>query len=98
FVLPSVSEPFGIVPLEAMAFGAATIVSKQSGVAEVVNNVFKVNFWDVDRIADTIVGLLDDPVKRQKIAEAGQKEVFAMGWNNAARNLKRSYEEILCSM
>ncbi len=98
FVLPSVSEPFGIAPLEAMAFGSVAIVSKQSGVAEVVKNAFVVDFWDVEKTTDIIVELLEEPAKREKIAKAGQKEVMAIGWRDAATRLHESYRKALCSI
>lgn len=93
FVLPSVSEPFGIVPLEAMAFGAAAIVSKQSGVSEVIENVYKVDFWDIDKTAGIITELLSDPKKLEDIAERGRSEVIAIGWHKAAEELKLIYGE-----
>jgi len=95
FVMPSVSEPFGIVPLEAMAFGAVTIISKQSGVSEVVKNAFKVDFWDIDKTVDIIVDLLSHPEKRREIAEAGRHEVLEIGWNEAALKLNEVYRELV---
>lgn len=96
FVLPSVSEPFGIVPLEAMAFGAVAILSKQSGVSEVVNNVFKIDFWDIDKTVDTIVHLLENPQVRERYAKAGQAEAFAIGWQKAADEVFNIYRELQC--
>lgn len=97
YLLTSVSEPFGIAPLEAMAFGAASIISKQSGVSEVINNAYKVDFWDVERTADIIVNLLENPNHREAFARAGQDEVFAMRWKEAAQKTKHIYEGVLCS-
>jgi len=96
YVLPSVSEPFGIAPLEAMAYGAVAIVSKQSGVSEVVKYAYKVDFWDVDKTADIIVELLNDPEMRMRVAAEGRQEAMAMGWQEAATKLVPLYEETLC--
>lgn len=96
FVLPSVSEPFGIAPLEAMAYGAVAIVSKQSGVSEVINNAYKVDFWDVNKISEIILRLLENPEELNKMALAGRKEVLAIGWKEAAEKTRRVYEETLC--
>ena len=93
FVMPSVSEPFGIVPLEAMAFGSLAILSKQSGVSEVVENAFKVDFWDVDKTADIIVRMLENPDEMRRIAMAGKEEVLAIGWKKAAQELVSVYRE-----
>lgn len=98
FIMPSVSEPFGIVPLEAMAFGAVAIVSKQSGVSEVVKNVFKIDFWDVDKTVDVMLDLLENPEKMKEMAEAGRREVLAIGWQKAAEETTKIYEAIRCSI
>jgi len=75
YVLSSVSEPFGIAPLEAMSYGLATIISKQSGVAEVINNAIKIDFWDVKLLAEQIIRLIEDPAykKRPRTKKAGMK-------------------------
>jgi glycogen(starch) synthase len=96
-LLPSVSEPFGIVPLEAMARGAVAIVSKQSGVAEVITSAYKIDFWDVDQMTDTIVHLLEHPEERERMARAGQQEALAIGWQQAAEKVEGVYREALCS-
>lgn len=91
YVLPSVSEPFGIAPLEAMAYGVTSIISKQSGVAEVVNHAFKIDFWDIDRMADTICYLIDNPEACKKIGIDGQQEVNLILWDEAAEKIKAVY-------
>ena len=98
FIMPSISEPFGIVPLEAMAHGAVTIVSKQSGVAEILKNAYKVDFWDIDRTSEMIIDLLDNPKKMKKMAKAGRDEVLEIHWREAADKTIKVYEEALCCM
>jgi glycogen(starch) synthase len=95
-VMPSVSEPFGIAPLEAMSYGLAAVVAKQSGVAEIVQNAIKVDFWDVDRMAAEIVGLLKNPAKMRRVGELCAKEVQRIGWDEAARRMIGVYEELIC--
>lgn len=95
YVLPSVSEPFGISPLEAMAFGITSLISKQSGVAEVVNHAFKIDFWDVDLMADTVNYLIEHPDKCQKMGLDGMHEVNKIHWNEAAEKIRVVYSEML---
>lgn len=92
--MPSVSEPFGISPLEAMRSGVPTIISKQSGVAEVLRHAIKVDFWDVDAMADAIYGLLAYPALSEFAVKYGMYEVNALKWENAAYKLKQIYEEV----
>ncbi len=95
YVMPSVSEPFGISPLEAMITGVPTIISKQSGVAEVLKYSIKVDFWDVDALADAMYGLLRYPALSQMAAEKGYDEVNALKWDHAAAKMKHIYESTL---
>jgi glycosyltransferase involved in cell wall biosynthesis len=95
YVLPSVSEPFGISPLEAMAFGITSIISKQSGVAEVVNHAFKIDFWDIDLWADTINHLIENPDKRKKMGIEGMHEVNRIQWDEAAEKIRHLYSTTL---
>lgn len=95
YVMPSVSEPFGISPLEAMRSGVPTIISKQSGVAEVLKYAIKVDFWDVDALAEAIYGLLTYPAISQMAVRCGQDEVNSLKWNNAAYNVKQIYLSLL---
>lgn len=95
FVMPSVSEPFGIVPLEAMRNDVPTIVSKQSGVSELVNNVFKVDFWDVSKMASTIIGILDHEVLHDEIIHNAKKEVITYTWKRPARSCVEVYNKVL---
>lgn len=94
YVMPSVSEPFGISPLEAMRSGVPTIISKQSGVAEVLKHALKVDFWDVDALADAICGLLKYPALSRMAGRCGLEEVNTLKWENAAYLLKHIYEEV----
>lgn len=94
YVMPSVSEPFGISPLEAMRSGVPTIISKQSGVSEVLVHSIKVDFWDVDAMADAIYGLLAYPALARVAGREGLEEVDQLKWENAAWKIKCLYEEI----
>lgn len=95
YVLPSVSEPFGISPLEAMAFGITSIISKQSGVAEVVNHAFKIDFWDTDLWVETINHLIENPDKCVKIGIDGMHEVNRIQWDEAAEKIRLLYSNTL---
>lgn len=95
YVMPSVSEPFGISPLEAMRSGVPTIISKQSGVSEVLENSIKVDFWDVDAMSDAIYGLLAYPALARVTGKAGLEEVNRLKWENAAEKIKCLYYELI---
>jgi glycosyltransferase involved in cell wall biosynthesis len=97
FVMPSVSEPFGISPLEAIARGVPVIVSKQSGVSEVVQNALKADFWDVRDLADKILALLSRPVLRELLVEGGREEVRQMKWERSAERVRAIYDEVLAA-
>jgi len=91
YVMPSVSEPFGISPLEAMISNVPTIISKQSGVAEVLKHAIKVDFWDIDALADSIYALVKYPAIAKIASEKGYEEVSTLKWNNAAAKIKAVY-------
>lgn len=95
YVMPSVSEPFGISPLEALALDTPVIVSRQSGVSEVLANALKVDYWDVDEIANKILALLRYPALREHVLAAGGAEVRAMSWADRGRRLRAVYDELL---
>ena len=95
YVMPSVSEPFGISPLEAMRSGVPVIISRQSGVAEVLDYAIKVNYWDVDALADAIYGLLTYPALGRMFASKGLEEVAGLKWTNAAAKIKTVYETVV---
>lgn len=94
YVMPSVSEPFGISPLEAMVHGVPVIVSKQSGVSEVISNCIKVDFWDVDAIADAIVNVLEDGRDRTRLQKNGRAEARNITWSLAAARIEAVYERL----
>ena len=95
YVMPSVSEPFGISPLEAMRSGVPVIISRQSGVAEVLDYAIKVNYWDVDALADAIYWLLTYPALGRMFASKGLEEVTGLKWTNAAAKIKTVYETVV---
>ncbi|MDD3577779.1 MAG: glycosyltransferase family 4 protein [Candidatus Cloacimonetes bacterium] len=95
YVLPSVSEPFGISPLEAMAFGITSIISKQSGVAEVVHHAFKIDFWDTDLWVETINHLIENPQNCVKMGIDGMHEVNRIQWDEAAEKIRQLYSVTL---
>jgi len=95
YVMPSVSEPFGISPLEAMRSSVPVIISKQSGVAEVLKYAIKVDFWNVEALSDAIYGLLNYQGLTKMFRKYGCEEVDNLKWDNAAQNVKKVYESIV---
>jgi len=95
YIMPSVSEPFGISPLEAMRSNVPSIISFQSGAAEVLKYALKVNFWDVDAMADDIYALLQYPVLAEFATKQGYDEVNELKWNGATAKLKQVYESVV---
>ena len=95
YIMPSVSEPFGISPLEAMRSNVPTIISHQSGVAEVLDYAVKVNYWDVDAMADSIYGLITYPALAKMFSEKGMEEVNSLKWFNAATKIKDVYQQAI---
>ncbi|MCD4729605.1 MAG: glycosyltransferase family 4 protein [Bacteroidales bacterium] len=93
FVMPSVSEPFGLVPLEAMRTNVPVIVSKQSGVAEILKHAIKVDFWDVDGTADAIWGLIKYDAVSKIFIKYGKDEVDSLKWENAAVKIMEVYRD-----
>jgi glycosyltransferase involved in cell wall biosynthesis len=94
YVMPSVSEPFGLAPLEAASHGAAVILSRQSGVAEVLASALRVDHWDVEGFARRILLLLRRPDLREALARGARREVARLSWGRAAVALERVYEEL----
>lgn len=95
YVMPSVSEPFGIAPLEAISHNVPVIISKQSGVSEVLTHVLKVDFWDTDDMANKIVAVLRHPPLRRVLREQGQIELRKLSWRDSARKCKKIYKELI---
>ncbi|MDO8968248.1 MAG: glycosyltransferase family 4 protein [Algoriphagus sp.] len=95
YVMPSVSEPFGIAPLEAVRHNTPVIISKQSGVAEVLRNAIKVDFWDVDSMADAIFALLHYEGISKMFKELGSEELKKLKWEHVAAKLVTVYEKTL---
>ena len=95
YIMPSVSEPFGISPLEAMRSNVPAVISNQSGAAEVLKYAFKVDFWDVDAMADDIYALLNYPALADFAAREGYEEVNRLKWNIATAKLKNIYESVV---
>ncbi len=94
YVMPSVSEPFGITPLEAMVYNVPAIVSKQSGVAEMLDGAVKIDFWDVDRLADEILDLLDNKERADQIVQQGLETLKRTKWEIAAEHVLNVYREL----
>lgn len=94
YIMPSVSEPFGISPLEAMKSNVPVIISKQSGVAEVLDYAVKVDYWDVDAMADAIYALIQYPALGRMFARKGHEEVTGLKWDTAAGEVKAVYESV----
>ncbi|MCH7401253.1 glycosyltransferase family 4 protein [Belliella kenyensis] len=94
YVMPSVSEPFGIAPLEAVRHNTPVIISKQSGVAEVLQNAIKIDFWDVDAMADAIFALLHYQSISKMFKELGSEELKNLKWEHVAAKLVTVYDKI----
>jgi glycosyltransferase involved in cell wall biosynthesis len=97
YVMPSVSEPFGIAPLEAMSHDVPVIISKQSGVSEVLTHALKVDFWDTTEMANKIVAVLKHPPLAMTLRQHGSFEVRRLSWNDAARACVTVYEQALAT-
>jgi len=97
YVMPSVSEPFGIAPLESLMNGTPALISKQSGVSEVLSHCLKSDFWDVDDMANKIVSVLKHDELRRCLSDNGSKEVQKFSWNTPAERCVNIYNELLRS-
>ena len=95
YMMPSVSEPFGISPLEAMQMGVPSIISKQSGCAEILTNVIKTNYWDIDAMADAVYSIINYPAMYQQLREDGLAEVAEITWDKAGQKVINIYKRVL---
>jgi glycosyltransferase involved in cell wall biosynthesis len=95
YIMPSVSEPFGISPLEAMQSNVPVIISKQSGVAEILTHAVKTDFWDIDAMADAIYGILNYPALSRMFIKNGKEEVIRLKWDNSAKHVRDIYYRVI---
>jgi glycosyltransferase involved in cell wall biosynthesis len=93
--MPSVSEPFGIAPLEALGHKVPVLISRQSGVSEVLQNALKVDFWDVEDMANKIVAVLRHPPLQRTLTDHGFDEVRGITWEGAAKRCVEVYGQAL---
>ncbi|MBO7502171.1 MAG: glycosyltransferase family 4 protein [Paludibacteraceae bacterium] len=95
YVMPSVSEPFGISPLEAMQVGCPSIISYQSGCAEILHHAIKTDYWDIDAIADAIYAIVKYPAMYKSLSELGRQEVNNIRWEDAGKKVRAIYDNVL---
>lgn len=95
YIMPSVSEPFGISPLEAMQVSVPTIISKQSGCAEILDKCIKIDYWDIHAMADAIYSICTRPSLYGYLREEGKKEVDAITWENVGKKIRTIYDAVL---
>jgi glycosyltransferase involved in cell wall biosynthesis len=98
YVMPSVSEPFGIAPLEAMSHDVPVIISKQSGVSEVLTHALKVDFWDINEMANKIIAVLRHPPLASTLRQHGSFEVNRLSWTDAAKACVNVYQQAMYGM
>lgn len=95
FVMPSVSEPFGLTALEAIGYGTPVLLSRQTGVSEMIKNALKVDFWDVDAMANDIVGLVQNDALRDELHRNSYREYLSHSWDDSADKVRSLYEKQL---
>lgn len=93
YVMPSVSEPFGIAPLEAIRHGTPVLISKQSGVSEAIRSALRVNFWDIEEMAEKVIAALKYPALSRVLSQGGKDELGHMNWQKQAREIAKTYEK-----
>jgi len=95
YIMPSVSEPFGISPLEAMQVGTPSIISKQSGCAEILTHAIKTDYWDIEAMADAIYAIVKNPAMHRSLQELGRDEVNNIRWQDAGLKVRGIYESVM---
>lgn len=95
YIMPSVSEPFGISPLEAMQVGTPSIISKQSGCAEILTHAIKTDYWDIDAMADAIYAIVKNPAMHKSLQELGRDEVNNIRWYDAGLKVRGIYNSVM---
>ena len=95
YIMPSVSEPFGISPLEAMQCDVPTIISKQSGCAEILDKCIKTDYWDIHAMADAIYSICNNESLYEYLKVEGRNEVNQITWENVALKLRKVYEKVM---
>ena len=95
FVMSSVSEPFGLTALEAAHHDTALLISRQSGVGEVLNNIMRFDYWDVNKLADEIINIAKSPALKNSLKQNVKDEYAKISWQDAARQCLRLYEGAL---
>ncbi|MCQ2311456.1 MAG: glycosyltransferase family 4 protein [Paludibacteraceae bacterium] len=95
YIMPSVSEPFGISPLEAMQVGCPSIISYQSGCAEILHHAIKTDYWDIDAMADAIYSIVKYPAMYQSLSQLGREEVNNIRWYDAGLKVRAIYDRVL---
>ena len=95
FVMPSVSEPFGLTPLEAISYGTPALVTHQSGVSEILTNCLKVDFWDIDEMANQIIAVVQNDALRDTLHENAYREYERMSWDKASSKIENLYKQHL---
>ena len=95
YIMPSVSEPFGISPLEAMQVGCPSIISHQSGCAEILSHVIKTDYWNIDAMADAIYAIVKYPAMYKSLRELGRDEVNNIKWYDVGLKVRHIYDMII---
>ena len=95
YIMPSVSEPFGISPLEAMQCSVPTIISKQSGCAEILEKCIKTDYWDIHAMADAIYSICTNPSLYEYLRDEGKKEVDNIVWEKVGLKVRALYDQVL---